>query len=300
MQIRETTLADVPQLDRIRRAVFPWFVSSVAAQEGWLKYNPPEARSLRLVAEVDGVIAAFAHGAVNTTTSEEGASHAAVAVGPAYRGRGIGKALYDRIESHLREIGTRRAMAYALDDPDSIAWAQRQGWEKGASARFSAVDPRHLPPMPAVPEGVTVAPLGSLTPEAAFELDKAMNDEPGDVPNDNWSFEEWKHKVWEDPDLDFEMSTVAIVDGVPACFTNVQANRETGRSWSGGTGTHREYRGRGLAKLVKSVALRKAAEGGITQALTANDYTNVPMLAINDWLGYKVIASEYAMLKSFG
>jgi GNAT superfamily N-acetyltransferase len=86
---------------------------------------------------------------------------------------------------------------------------------------------------------------------------------------------------------------------VPASMTLIEANLETGRSWSGGTMTLPEYRGRGLAKLLKSVALRKAADAGVTVALTANDYTNGPMLAINDWLGYKPTDSEVSLLKTF-
>jgi GNAT superfamily N-acetyltransferase len=95
------------------------------------------------------------------------------------------------------------------------------------------------------------------------------------------------------------MSQVALVDGVAAAYTFVEANLETGRCWSGGTATLPAYRSRGLAKVLKSVALRKAAAAGITNAITANDYTNGPMLAINDWLGYQEIDSEVSMLKTF-
>jgi GNAT superfamily N-acetyltransferase len=298
--IRETTLDDIPQLDRIRRATYPWHVPSVAAQRNSFSYNPPGARYLRLVAEVDGEVAGFSWAGLNTSTSEAAVGGGTVTVDPVFRGRGIGKALYDRVEAHLRAIGARRAQAFAYDDGATIVWARRQGWEKGHSARFSRVDPRDLPPMPDVPPNVALVSLAEITPEEAFQLDQAMNDEPGDVPNDNWTFAEWKHRIWENPDLNFEMSTVAVVDGVPAAFTNVEANFESGRCWSGGTGTDARYRGLGLAKLVKSVALRRAAEGGITAALTANDHSNAPMLAVNDWLGYEVIATEYSMLKAFG
>jgi GNAT superfamily N-acetyltransferase len=298
--IRATTIDDTSQLDRIRRTVFPWWVPSVAAQEKMFAYDPPDARYLRLVAEVDGVVAGFGWAGFNTSTSEAGAGSGTVTVHPDHRKSGVGKALYDRLEDHLREIGVRRAQAFALDDANTLEWMERRGWERGASARFSMVDPRELPPMPPVPEGVTLVNLGAITAEQAYELDAAMSDEPGDVPSDNWSFDDFKNRIWEDPDLDFEMSTVALVDGELACFTNVQANHATGRCWSGGTATLAQFRGRGLAKVVKSEALRKAARGGITAALTANDYSNGPMLAVNDWLGYKVIASEHSMLKTIG
>jgi GNAT superfamily N-acetyltransferase len=162
------------------------------------------------------------------------------------------------------------------------------------------VDPSNLPPMPETPADTTVVSVSALSPEEAYELDKAASaDEPGDVTYDGISYELWLKRVWNNPDLRLDLSQVALVDGVPASMTVIEANLETGRAWSGGTMTLPEYRGRGLAKLLKSVALRKAAEAGVTTALTANDYTNAPMLAINDWLGYKPSDSEVSMLKTF-
>jgi RimJ/RimL family protein N-acetyltransferase len=66
--------------------------------------------------------------------------------------------------------------------------------------------------------------------------------------------------------------------------------------WSGGTGTLPAQRGRGLAKLAKSVALRRAARG-IAVASTNNNATNRPMLAVNEWLGYRPCATDWSYLK---
>lgn len=300
MLIRESTIDDVTAFSRIRYAVLPWMTASLVAQRNWFTSVPAEARQLRLTAEVDGEVVGFAMGGFNVYTKEEGVSIAAVTVDPRFRGRAIGKALYDPIEDHLRTIGTLRAQGYAHDDPSTIAWAQRQGWTAGAAGRFSLMDPRDLPPMPQTPPGTTVVSVSEVTPEVLYELDLAASaDEPGDVSFDGIPFDLWMKRLWHSPDMRHELSTVALVDGVAASFTVVEANMETGRMWSGGTSTLPEYRGHGLAKLIKSVALRKAAEAGITAALTSNDYSNGPMLAINDWLGYKVIASDRSMLKSF-
>ena len=69
------------------------------------------------------------------------------------------------------------------------------------------------------------------------------------------------------------------------------------KAMSSGTSTLRQFRGRGLAKLMKSVQLRRAAAKGVTAAYTCNDYSNAPMLAINNWLGYKVIGGARSLLK---
>jgi len=64
------------------------------------------------------------------------------------------------------------------------------------------------------------------------------------------------------------------------------------------TGTIPAHRGRGLAKLVKSVALRRAAQAGVSGAFTSNDDENGPMLAVNNWLGYRRVQTQFGLLPS--
>jgi hypothetical protein len=63
------------------------------------------------------------------------------------------------------------------------------------------------------------------------------------------------------------------------------------------TGTHAQYRGQGLAKVVKTNCLHAAAAAGITMAYTVNHEVNAPMLAINNWLGYRRVASHTGMVR---
>ena len=50
--------------------------------------------------------------------------------------------------------------------------------------------------------------------------------------------------------------------------------------------------GAALSELLKRHALARAAAKGVTMALTDNDETNAPMLAVNDKLGYRPVASR--------
>lgn len=296
--IRASSIEDVERFDVIRRAVFAWTCASVAAQKNWFVSEPVEARELRLSATVDGVVVGFGYGRLNVTAAQPGEGSVSVVLHPEFRGRAIGKLLYESIEEHLRSIGAHRAQAYALDSPDALAWAQRQGFELGASERWSMVDPRQLPERPDAAPGVTVLSASEVGPEALHALDNiAFLDEPGDVPNGEIPYDHWMKSIWNSPDLDREVSVAVLVEGVPAAFTFVDVNSVTGRAMSSGTCTHPEFRGRGLAKLIKSVSLRRAAQAGVTAAFTANDYTNVAMLAVNDWLGYKVIGGSRSVLK---
>ncbi|GAA1658219.1 GNAT family N-acetyltransferase [Catellatospora bangladeshensis] len=298
--IREATIADVPGMARIRYAAFPWFTASVAQQEVWWRTSRPEGRTLRLVALHDGLPVGWASGGFNVSTTEEGAGHVELVVHPEHRGRGLGSALYDRIEEHLRAIGVRRARAFATEDAPSLRWAQAHGYTQGARDRYAKLDTAVLPPVPALPAGVTVCSLAEAGRETVYDLDQAASiDEPGDMSFDGTPFDVWTARYWESPDQQLDIGTVVMVDGVAACGTFFEANRELGKGMSTGTCTRREYRGRGLAKIAKSVALRRAAEAGIHTAITCNDYTNAPMIAVNDWLGYQPFADEYSYLKHF-
>jgi len=141
-------------------------------------------------------------------------------------------------------------------------------------------------------------PFAETTPEDVFAVDaEATLDEPGDTPADAIDFDEWKAVSWEAPDTDKQASILVYADGQPAAYTLVETDLGT-RMWSGGTGTRRAFRGRGLAKYAKSVALRRAAEGGVTDAYTSNDEENGPMLAINEWLGYRPCGAQFSYLRA--
>ena len=65
----------------------------------------------------------------------------------------------------------------------------------------------------------------------------------------------------------------------------------------GMTGVARRFRGRGLAELIKRHALACAAAKGVTMALTDNDETNAAMLAVNDKLGYRRVATRLVFIR---
>jgi GNAT superfamily N-acetyltransferase len=296
--IRDLALADIPQLNDIRQALFPWWVSTVATQENWFHTVTEESRSMRIVAEVNGRVVAMSMGGLNTSTTEEGAIWSYVSVHPDFQGQGVGGALWERMEGHLRSIGGRRVNGFGLADDATHAWLTKRGFERGASLRYSVADLAQLPPEPEAAEGVTVIPAQQAGPDTVYHLDVTSGlDEPNDIPYDSVPKEEWLDRVWHSPDLDHDASTVALVHGVPAAYTNLEVNPDSKRAWAAGTGTLREFRGLGLAKLIKSRSLRLARGRGITHAYTSNDYSNAPMLAINDWLGYEVVGTQWSYLR---
>ncbi|MGY0230283.1 GNAT family N-acetyltransferase [Longispora urticae] len=297
--IRPTTVEDLPGIAAVRLAEYPYLVRSVKAYQRNFSTVPARARKRDLVAVADGAVVGRVTAELDIFTSEPGAAAVDLLVRPDHRGQGIGAALFGEAELHLGEIGAHRVRTWVPGEAALLDWARRFDFEPSRPVSYSLADPKVLPPMPDLPPGVTLLAAAEVGPEAMYELDRVtVTDEPGDIAIEMVPYDEWLALDWDDPDRQHDLSVLAVVDGKPVAHTNVQADLSTGRSWSGGTGVLREYRGRGLAKLVKSESLRRVAAAGITAAYTANDEQNAPMLAVNNWLGYRVTATQWSCMRT--
>jgi GNAT superfamily N-acetyltransferase len=297
--VRPGTPDDAAAYLDLRRGIYPWLVHTAAAvRHQWRSELGPAKGALFAVDDPRGGLAGFGSGGLSFWSSEEGAAHISVAVHPAHRGRGVGGALLTAVEEHLRSVGVRRAQAFALDDPACLEWVRNRGYDVKAEVRYSRAPLAGLPPAPPVGDGVTLLPFEAAAVEEVFLVDsESVVDEPGEVTIDKMEYAEWVRDIWEGPALRRDLSVIAFVDGAPASATFVEADPDTGRVWSGGTGTRREFRGRGLAKAVKSAALRRARDAGLTDAYTSNDEVNAPMLAVNEWLGYRPVGAQWECIK---
>jgi GNAT superfamily N-acetyltransferase len=295
MLIRATEVTDAEALSQVRRDTFSYSVVSPAAMRHAITMHTPAEQQLALVAEVDGVVVASGSCGRNTWTSEPGQAQLSLYVHPRYRRRGIATALHEQLDSHLADIGVVRVRTFAT--PDGLAFAERLGYERSRELHYSGVDLQVLPDQPPTPEGIVLETMDKLDPKPVYTADMiASLDEPGDSPLDSIEYDEWLEEVWKSPALDRSLSVAALAGDEVVCFTAMEIDGD--RAWSGMTGTIPLYRGRGLAKLVKSVALRRCAQAGIVSAFTSNDDANGPMLAINDWLGYQRIETQTSMLRA--
>ena len=119
-------------------------------------------------------------------------------------------------------------------------------------------------------------------------------DEPGPSDFSGMTYEIWHRLIWDFPDCDHELSAGAVADGTVVGTAFLNTDRESGRAVSVGTGVIPPFRGRGLGLLMKQHSLAWAAAAGITRAITQNDETNAPMIAINAKLGYEPFSSGLA------
>ncbi len=298
--LRTATPEDAEEFTALRRVVMPHLVQTAEGTRHTWAHASPAAHQLVVVAETGGQIVGAGRAAMNTWTSEQGAATAMAWVHPQHRRRGIGGQIHATLAEHLRAHGARRVQGLATDDDDTSRWCERYGYRRTQQVRISRLNlPAALPPVPPAPADIAVVSFAEVGPEAVYAVDvAAAQDQPGAVRQDAIPFDDWFNDVWARPETDHEASTAVLVNGVPAAITAVETDPATGRMWSGDTGTVRAQRGRGLARIAKSVALRRAAQRGISAAFAANDETNRPMLAINDWLGYRPFATTWIYLRS--
>ncbi|MFD3758120.1 GNAT family N-acetyltransferase [Streptomyces sp. NPDC058622] len=290
--------SDADSVARVRRAALPFLITTARGVTFEAAAAHP-ARQLRvLVAEdSDGLVIGTAQVGISHDSPEPGQSYVNAYVDPAHRGRGAGSLLLRGAEEHLARHGAVDVYAWVLDEPYSRAFAERHGYRASRCAHFLRLDlaAAALPALPEpLPQGVELLPGSAFAadPRPLFLADaEATSDEPGDVAVALDDYEDWLARTWDNPTLDKELTTVVLVGGEVAAFTAAQTDGAT-RYGSAMTGTLRAFRGRGLAKLAKTDSLRRARAAGYTEAFTGNDAGNAPMLAVNDWFGYEICATE--------
>ncbi len=278
-------------------------ISTVAGVAFELESAHPDEHHRVLVAEEDGAVVGTAQAGLAYDSDEPGQAFVNSYVLPGAHHTAAGL-LRSTAEEYLAALGARAVYTWIPDDPAERAVVEDLGYAEGRSAHFLRLGlaERTLPERPPLPAGVVLRSAAEFAadPRPLFLLDSETTlDEPGDIGTRLDDYAQWLRDTWEDPELDRELTTVALVDGEPAAFSAARTDG-AGRYSSAMTGTRRAFRGRGLARIVKHEALRKAALAGCTEAFTGNDTGNAPMLAVNDWFGYEVCATEVRYAKALG
>ncbi|MCZ7461228.1 GNAT family N-acetyltransferase [Streptomyces sp. WMMC940] len=295
---------DAEAVARVRRAALPFMLVTPESLAFEAEHAHPLARYRPLVAEEDGEIIGTAQVGLAHDSPEPGVGYANVYVHPERRGRGAGSAVVRAAEEYLVGAGATRVHTWVLDEPGHRAFAERRGYRAGRTAQFLRLDlaAAALPPLRTPPDGVRIVPASEFAgdPRPLFELDSETTaDEPGDVAAELTDYGHWLDETWGHPLFSPELTSVAVVDGHPVAFSAARTDGST-RYGTAMTGTTRAHRGRGLAKLAKNDSLHRARDAGFTEAFTGNDVGNAPMLAVNEWLGYEVCATEVRHVRTLG
>lgn len=294
--LRTEDRAGVEAFAGVRRVALPFLLFTPEAVAYDIAHAHPDAHFQALVAEEDGEVLGTAQTGVVHDSPEPGQGYVNVYVHPERARRGAGALLVRTAERHLAAAGVTRAFAWVLDAPGNRAFAERHGYRSSRTAHFLRLDLANgkLPPLQDPPPGVELRKGSDFAadPRPLFALDsETMSDEPSDVSYTLTDYEAWLRETWQHPLTSPELTSVAVVDGRPAAFSLARTDAAT-RYGTVMTGTARDFRGRGLAKLAKNDSLHRARAAGCTEALTGNDAGNGPMIAINNWFGYENCATE--------
>lgn len=280
-----------PGAELIRSVLPPPVAFTETSIRHWVESSPERSRTRVWVAYEGPQLVGWADGQLRWSVAEPDLADLWVAVRRDRRREGLGKRLYAIAEEHALQIGAREIRTFAREDePESLEFAARRGYREARREYSWALDldaANHSPP--SLPEGVEVVRLEALRgrDRELFELyDEAHSDMPGDHPH-VLRFDEWRAETLENPELDFEASSIVLVDERLASFAWITSDRAGGGGSHELTGTLREFRGRGLARLAKQATIHWAAEAGLRFLVTSNDDTNAPMLALNERLGYE-------------
>lgn len=211
---------------------------------------------------------------------------AMVHVLPAARRRGAGSALYAAVSAFARAHGrglleTRIAQA----DEASIAFAERRGFVEHQRDDWLELDLAMQTPSFPPPDGVEIVTLAQRPELVAGMYDAACEGFP-DIPGEeDWTApprEDWLQRVLTDNPP--EASFVAVAGDEVVGWARVRPRGDHGLHAM--TTVKRSWRGRGIARALKSAQIDWARAQGMTFLRTANEQRNAPMLAVNLALGY--------------
>ena len=226
-----------------------------------------------------------------------------VVVDPAAHRRGVGRYIYDSLETVARE---RKAVALwatvrAADEQSVRFLAQcgflekRRAWLSRLELNLAAVSPVGRP-SPGRGSGVVFTTIAEEGPDRREVQDRlyrlasaARLDEPSIGQTAPPSFEEFLEATFRGPGFLPEGIFVARVGDEYVAMTELsRIPNQPDTLFVHFTGTRREYRGKGLASELKRRSTEFAVSRKCRFLETANDSENAPMWAINERLGFKI------------
>ena len=225
---------------------------------------------------------------------------------PEYRGKGIGTRFYDHLMAQLAAEDALQITGRTRDDdPYSIGFLERRGFYETKRDFESVLDLASLSD-----EVLDALDDPSFDIKTAKEADcerfrhqwhelfeEARKDIPRDESPTPFTFDEFAEIFLVDEEFLWDVSMFAFDGEKMIGFTLIYGMDNRGVLFQALTAVDKDYRGRGLAKAMKSRAMRRAKEKGITEVHCDNDTRNAPMISINERLGYKRKPGMIAMRK---
>ena len=294
-EIRTAGPEDAVGIARVWAATMPQLVKTKRAIETELRHS----RSRGVLIAADGAdVVGYANIYLPAADAEAPQLRITLQVPSEDRKRGIGSALLAAITERAVQVGGGGLLVVVRDEDESKDFAAKRGFELKRRMTNSTADLTAAREPVAPPDGLRVVDYDQLTPRQLFDAEVAVRDDDPSGLSGGPAYDEWVEVSWRNPDGRRDLS-FAVLDGDQVLsFVTTTADPERNLMWSNLTGTIPSARGRGLAKVVKSVALARARDAGFVTASTGNDAANAPMLAVNRWLGYQETSAAWTAEKA--
>ena len=267
-----------------------------------LRWQDANFPGTRFVAEADGRIVGMATtGRIYMYAPEFDRYWISVAVLPAHRRQGIGSALYAAASDHARAAGKVGLQTSVSEvHAEGFEFLTHRGFTEFDRYRMVKLDLDGLErPHVEAPPGIeltTVAARPDLVEGIHAVAMVALPDIPhGDQPIIAGSLEEFRVRDIERPGIPADAFMVALDSATGTVIGYASLMMVPGRTdiaWHDMTAVLPEYRGRGIAKVLKRATIAWAIDHGLTALETGNDVDNAPMRAVNTGLGYQPIPDE--------
>ncbi|HUQ41867.1 MAG TPA: GNAT family N-acetyltransferase [Candidatus Limnocylindrales bacterium] len=289
---------------------------AAAAREADARWDSSRYDRVRVVA-VDEEDAAVGYGEIHhePTRFEPGRYFIRIAVDPDKRRRGIGAALWSHLHAELAERKAVVACLWCDDHTACLPFIARRGFRevirsyRMVCAVASAPQPTEAHEELLAREGITVTTLADLmrdddqAAQKAHALDfAARSDQPTLGRVTSAPFESWFAFHVEDPAALPEAYFVATIGGQYVGVTSGRRRASDDVLDIGITAVQPAYRRRGIGRSLKLRLHAYARAEGYREIHTSNAKQNVPMVKLNESLGYVIVESwggyELALIPS--
>jgi GNAT superfamily N-acetyltransferase len=230
-----------------------------------------------------------------------------VAIDPDRQRDGLGRRLWSELLPVARSAGAERLLSRVRDDDEeSLAWAVRRGFTVARHnvqlelAVDDFPDARTEALLRAAADAeircVTLAELGDdlATRKEIHHLETVLaRDIPGSpqIP----PFEVYQARYLSSQRYRADGVLLAVHGDRIIGLTRLSLCPSGERMMHEITGVLPEYRGRGLARTLKALAVRCARNHGASILETTNDSENVPILSLNEGFGFRRAPGSYVL-----
>jgi len=317
LKFRDFHPDDYPRLVEIDQANYPEYPVTVSEQRAFDENIDPKKYLLKRIAALDQNKRIVGFGQLR---HELDAFHPRkflvnILVHPTDHGKGIGGAIYRKLEEELAALNAILATAFTKDDlPRQREFYTHRGFHESSRAWESRLDLRTADVSGfreylkrAEHEGISFTDLATeqRRGNSLNGLHELVQLIVADMPREGSftpiSFEQWKALMFNSPRLLPEGYIIAKHGsefvGVSIVFKNEKEPRSLSQD---DTGVRKEYRGKGIAIAMKMKLIEFGRRNGYEMIKTWNDSTNAAMLAINTKLGFKRRVGWIRMEKKLG